>query len=276
MQRSGVLRVATLLSLFIFLLSPQVIATTSVPLRWEGHVIALGGKQDSSHYQFKIENVTIDDRGDYYIVHETVSFRGCVLYKNGTPVRGCPVETKNVTFEVKRDTNTFMLDGKPAFFFQYWPGFSTNGSVYSSGIELRPHPVDLYLKNESPENHIGWSVSLQGGPIRILRCKGWSLPENTSDVPRCIEETYKNFTIDLTFRGPYLVDGGAYLPADPFGIIKDRAVVMFINLEDTPETREFLRNAKSISPPSNNSSGFYLLGGGLVALALVLAVKKRG
>lgn len=268
------LRATIFLLLFIFLLGSQFATAVSVPLAWEGRIIAAGGKQDSSHYKFRIENMTVDDRGNYYIVHETVSFYECVLYKNGTPVVGCPVEKKNVTFEVKRDTNTFMLGRKSAFFFQYWPEFSTNGSVYTSGIELKPIPIDLYLKNKSPENHIGWSVSLQGGPIRVLRCKGWSLPENTNDVPRCIEETYENFTIDLTFRGPYLVDGATYLPEDPFGIING-AIVMTINLKDTPETREFLRNVKSISPPSNTSPAIYLLGGGVIALVLVLVVKRR-
>jgi len=248
----------------------------NVPLNWEGHVIALGGKQDSSHYQFKIENMTINDRGNYYAVHETVSFHECVLYENRTPVKGCPVEERNVTFVVKKDTNTFMLNGKPVFFFQYWPEFSKNRPVYSSGIELDPQPVDLYLKNESPENHIGWSVSLRGGPVKLLRCTGWSLPGGFNDVPRCIREAYENFTIDLTFRGPYLVDGSVYFPEDPFGIIRNRDVIMIISLGDTPKTRQILRSVKSISPPSNTPLALYLLGGGAVALALFLAVKLGG
>ncbi len=276
MRKTAVLRATVFFSLFIFLLSSQMTVAARAPLKWEGHVIALGGKQDSSHYQFKIGNVAIEDRGNYYIFHETVSFYECVLYKNGTPVKGCPVGEKNVTFAVKKDTNTFMLGGKPAFFFQYWPEFSAKGPVYSGGIELNPQPVDLYLKNESPENHIGWSVSLQGGPIRILRCTGWSLPEGFNDVPQCIGEAYKNFKIDLTFRGPYLVDGDVYLPADPFGIIKNRDVIMIIGLEDTPETRGFLRSTKSISPPSEPSPIPYVLGGGALFLALILAVKLRG
>ena len=219
--------------------------------------------------------MSIEDRGSYYIVHENVSFYECVIYRNGTVVEHCPVNGKEVTFIVKKDTNTFMLSNKPVFFFQYWPEFSINDSVYSGGIELKPTPVELYLKNNSPENRMGWAISLQGGPIKVLRCTGWSVSEDFDDSSHCMDEGYKNFSIDMTFKGPYLVSGQIYLPSDPFGIIKNRDVIMFISVEDTPETREFLASVKSISPPPNSSWRLYLIGAGAVSVLLVLTVKAR-
>lgn len=266
------------IALFVFtlLLSlPPISATSKVPLTWEGQVMALGGKLDSSHYSFRATNMTIEDRGSYYIVHENVSFYECLIYRNGTVTARCPVKEKEVTFLVKKDTNTFMLANKPVFFFQYWPEFSLNNSVYSSGIELKPIPVELYLKNNSPENRIGWVVTLQSGPIKVLRCTGWSLPENPTDLPRCIDEGYRNFSINMDFRGPYLVDGSIYLPADPFGIIKNQSVIISISVEDTPEAREFLRNVRSISPPSNSSWHLYLIGAGVIGGVLISALKLR-
>jgi len=262
--------------LFFTFLSQACSAGVEAPLTWEGSVIALGGKQDSSHYEFRITNMSVEERGGYYVVRGTVIFTLCELYRNGTVVRGCPVERKTVNFTVKKDTNTFMLSGRPAFFFLYWPEFSANGTFYTSGVELRAIPVLLYTKNFSRKNCLGWGVSLQSKPFRILRCRGWSFPEDDEPM-RCIEDRYENFTIDMSFKGPYLVDGSLYFHADPFGVIKGRDVIMFIDIEKTPEAMEFIKNVKSITPPSYPSWPEYIpyaLGAGVVGI-VVAAIRRR-
>jgi hypothetical protein len=64
-----------------------------------------------------------------------------------------------------------------------------------------------------------------------------------------------------------------YLPADPFGLVKNRSVILSMSVDNTPEAREFLRSVKSITPPENSSKLPYLLGaavaGGLLAIIVI-------
>jgi hypothetical protein len=124
------------LFLFILTLTDLSIASAeTVPLSWDGVVGALNGKSDYSHYEFKITNMSVEYLGDdYYNATINVLFRKCTLVENGTPTKGCPVKKKRISFIVKENTNTFILNEKPAFFFLYWPNFSTDKSVYHGQV----------------------------------------------------------------------------------------------------------------------------------------------
>jgi hypothetical protein len=260
-------------SLFLFIFSLSIVSATAIPLSWDGTVEALNGKSDYSHYEFRISNISIENLGNYYNATISISFNKCILVENETPKNGCPVEDKKISFIIKRNTNTFMLSGKPAFFFLYWPNFSRDKPIYTSGIELKPSPTELYIKNESPENYIGWAVSLEGGPIKALRCTGMGIPKEPNEPMYCVEEKQKNISIRMDFKGQYLVDGIIYLHSDPFGIIKNNTPVLVdIFVTKTPTNIEFLKKAKSISPPSNPKKAIYL---GIIGISLLLALAVK-
>lgn len=264
--------------LFIFA-NLSIASATTVTLSWDGVVEALDGKRDYSRYEFEITNLTIGYLGDdYYNATINILFRTCILIKNNTLTNGCPVKKKRISFTVKENTNTFMLDGKPAFFFLYWPNFSTDKSIYTSGIELKPSITKLYIKNESPENYLGWAISLEGGPVKVLRCTGMGILEDLNGSMYCIEEKQKNVSIRMDFKGPYLVDGVIYFHSDPFGIIKNSTpVLVSIFVVKTSENIEFLKKADSISPPSSFKKTIYLGVAGIgLLLGLAVIVRKRG
>ncbi len=250
----------------VAILGYQYGMVVSVPLSWSGGVTLLGNINGG--YGFTVQNLTTENNGSVYTVTMWVRIENCTNINISCSVTNSI--TKKVTFVVKRDTNTFLLNGKPAFFAFYWPNYTLSRSFYNLGNELKPSRTEIYFHNSSKRNSIGWGVDLTGHPRTVEACTGVSPPPNLT----CLETEIQNFTTDLIFKGPYPVSVQIYYNSDPFGIIKDHPVILTESVISSPQAKEFLRSIPDVS--ESNPVKMYLEIAGVIVLAgLIIWRLKR-
>ncbi len=237
---------------------------TSMNMSWNGWVMALGKVNEG--YSYEVTNMTIANNGSVYTVTMWVKIENCT-HVNFSCTQ---YAEKRVTFVVKRDTNTFLLNGKPAFFAFYWPNYTLSRSFYNLGNELKPSRTEIYLHNSSKRNSIGWGVDLTGHPRTVEACTGVSPPPNLT----CLKTGIQNLTSDLTFKGPYPVSVQIYYNSDPFGIIKDHPVILTESVISSSQAKGFLRSIPNVS--ESNPVKVYLEIAGVIFLAgLIIWRLKR-
>ncbi len=256
-------RSAALSLLILFLLVQSYAAVAGAPLAWRGDFVVLG--KINAGYTFTLTNLTYEDNGSIYTAVLWLKITRCVNLN-----LSCP-RTKRVSFVVKKDTNTFILDGKPAFFAFYWAGYTLSRTFYNLGNELKPSRTEIYLHNSSEGNRIGWGVDLEGRPRIIEKCTAFSIPQANgkflNQSPKCVRAGPRNFTTDIVFKGPYPVTGEVYYSSDPFGIAEDHPVLINFDVVDSPQAKSFLRSVKDI--PGNSPLKLYLAG---LAAAVLLGL----
>jgi len=255
---------STALSLIIlFLLVQSYAVDAGEPLTWRGDVVVLG--KINAGYTFTLTNLTYEDNGSVYTAVLWLKIERCVNLN-----LSCPT-TERISFVVKKDTNTFILDGKPAFFAFYWAGYTLSRTFYNLGNELKPSRTEIYLHNSSEENRIGWGVDLEGRPRVIEKCTAFSIPQTSgkflNQSPKCARAEPRNFTTDIIFKGPYPVTGEIYYSSDPFGIAENHSVLINFDVVDSPHARSFLRSVKDV--PGNSPLKLYLVG---LATAVLLGL----
>ena len=264
----GVMKHYVLYLIFIITIAmlghSSYIGATSMNMSWNGWVMALGKVNEG--YSYEITNMTIANNSSVYTVTMWVKIENCT-HVNFSCTQ---YAEKRVTFIVKRDTNTFLLDGKLAFFAFYWPNYTLSRSFYNIGNELKPSITEIYLGNDSKRNYLGKGIDLTGLPRTIEKCTYLSPPPNLT----CLKTGIQNLTSDLTFKGPYPVSVQIYYNSDPFGIIKNHPVILTESIISSPQAKEFLRSIPDVS--ESNPVKVYLEIAGVIFLAgLIIWRLKR-